>query len=259
MCPKGKLKTAYVRRLEALPGWLWESVRDERSGNRTPSPRGVCEETPSRQDSGEVCRQWIWTRNLGRFPTHELHVGDVGHRSRPPPGKCAGLGLGQPTPDLWEEGFQHLLNYVAEHGDARVPKTCIVDGYRLGQWVGVQRSGNNKGTLPLERRRRLRRASGLELGWENRLRGRKVSAKLLEFVDAHKHRRVPQLYSAGRFRLGTWVTLQRKAYFGGTLTPDQVERLAALQQRSWNAREDAWDKAFEPVAKYTRRHGQAPR
>ena len=81
--------------------------------------------------------------------------------------------------------------------------------------------------------------------------------KLLEFIDERGTSRVPQSYSTGGFRLGTWVTLQRKAYFGGTLDADQVKRLGALPQWSWNPRDDAWEEGFRRPAEYTRQHGQA--
>ena len=42
--------------------------------------------------------------------------------------------------DQWEEGFQHLKAFVTEHGHCRVSFSHLsADGYRLGQWVQVQR------------------------------------------------------------------------------------------------------------------------
>ena len=47
--------------------------------------------------------------------------------------------------EQWEEGFQHLQAYVNEHGHCRVLATHIcADGYRLGQWVKVQRRRQDK-------------------------------------------------------------------------------------------------------------------
>ena len=37
-----------------------------------------------------------------------------------------------PRADQWEEGFRRLLDYVERHGDARVPRSYTVDGYKLG-------------------------------------------------------------------------------------------------------------------------------
>ena len=37
--------------------------------------------------------------------------------------------------DQWEEGFSRLRHYVKRNGDARVPRSYTVDGYKLGHWV----------------------------------------------------------------------------------------------------------------------------
>ena len=65
-----------------------------------------------------------------------------------------------PLADQWEEGFSRLLDYVERHGDARVPKSYKVDGYKLGSWVQKQRYYHNKGTLDVDRQRRLQRLPG---------------------------------------------------------------------------------------------------
>ncbi|MGO9103848.1 MAG: helicase associated domain-containing protein [Mycobacterium sp.] len=49
-----------------------------------------------------------------------------------------------PFTDQWEKGFSRLRRYVELHGDARVPQSYTVDGYRLGLWVNVQRRNDTK-------------------------------------------------------------------------------------------------------------------
>ncbi len=54
----------------------------------------------------------------------------------------------------WEEGFAQLRAYRESNSDCQVPQSFKTgDGYRLGQWVGVQRT--KKDTMSRERRRRL--------------------------------------------------------------------------------------------------------
>jgi hypothetical protein len=52
------------------------------------------------------------------------------------------------------------LDYVKRHGDARVPQSYTVDGYRLGAWVSHQRQSHKKGTLDPDRERRLQDLPG---------------------------------------------------------------------------------------------------
>ena len=47
----------------------------------------------------------------------------------------------------WEAGFQRLLDYVNEHGDAKVERPYEIDGYPLGTWAMTQRQQFRKGKL----------------------------------------------------------------------------------------------------------------
>jgi len=60
----------------------------------------------------------------------------------------------------WEDGFERLQEYLAEHGDALVPTAFKVDGYPLGKWVRTQRKHHAKGTLDPDRERRLQDLPG---------------------------------------------------------------------------------------------------
>ncbi|NCV23368.1 MAG: helicase, partial [Chloroflexi bacterium] len=61
--------------------------------------------------------------------------------------------------DTWEFWFGLLEAYVAGKGHCRVPKDHVTgDGYRLGQWVGVQRT--KRTTVPAERKSRLEALPG---------------------------------------------------------------------------------------------------
>lgn len=65
--------------------------------------------------------------------------------------------------DGWEEGYNYLLKYIDQHGDA-LPLWQYVadDGYPLGAWVGTQRLLYAKGApiLDAERKDRLSSLKG---------------------------------------------------------------------------------------------------
>ena len=67
--------------------------------------------------------------------------------------------LVEQTTAPWEHWYGLLEKYVAENGTSRVPQSRIVDGYKLGQWVAIQRSKWE--TLSEERKRRLQQLHGL--------------------------------------------------------------------------------------------------
>jgi Helicase associated domain len=61
----------------------------------------------------------------------------------------------------WGEGFSHLKHFWDQEGHCRVPQRYkTAEGYRLGQWVKVQRT-NKKGLNP-DHRQRLEALSGWE-------------------------------------------------------------------------------------------------
>ncbi|MGO9103847.1 MAG: helicase associated domain-containing protein [Mycobacterium sp.] len=61
---------------------------------------------------------------------------------------------------MWEEGFSRLSHYVERTGDARIPRSYLVDGYKLGAWVAKQRDFYAKGTLDSDRQNRLQDLPG---------------------------------------------------------------------------------------------------
>jgi hypothetical protein len=61
--------------------------------------------------------------------------------------------------DRWEEGFTHLKGFAEREEHCQVSKRYKTkDGYRLGQWVGVQR--RNKSKIDPARRQRLEALPG---------------------------------------------------------------------------------------------------
>ena len=109
----------------------------------------------------------------------------------------------------WEDGFEHLEEYVAAHGDALVPARHVSpDGYRLGKWVEGQRS--LRGKLGDRQKRRL----GAVKGWiwdTSDLHWQKEYEYLEEFVAAYGDANVPIRHkSPDGFKLGRWVERQRR-------------------------------------------------
>jgi hypothetical protein len=134
----------------------------------------------------------------------------------------------------WEEGFDHLLAYVEKSGNALVPNDYIHEGFRLGQWVTVQRS--NWESLSDERRRRLANLPGWAHSartawWEDGFR------RLEEYGKEYGHASPPQSYTdKDGFRLGVWVAKQRQNHAKGTLSADRRMRLSRLLGWEWTPR-----------------------
>lgn len=134
----------------------------------------------------------------------------------------------------WEEGFGHLTSYVEENGTALVPGDCLFRGFKLGQWVTVQRSGWD--SLRADRRERLSALPGWAVSvrdawWEGGY------AHIQHYADGNGHAYPPQSYTgASGFRLGSWVATQRQSHAKGELSEERRNRLLALPGWEWTPR-----------------------
>ena len=123
----------------------------------------------------------------------------------------------------WEEGFRFLEIYRERERHCRVPKLNREQGYRLGQWVDVQRTAQD--TLLPERRQRL---DALGFVWDPFAAQWEEGFHFLEIYRQREgHCRVPYSYCdpASGFRLGGWVRKQRAK---DTILPERRQRLDTL-------------------------------
>ena len=153
------------------------------------------------------------------------------------------------TTSGWEEGYGHLTTYVQAEGDAQVPKSYRTpEGYRLGNWVGVQRT--TKDSMSVERRERLEALDGWvwdtkDAAWEEGF------GHLTTYVQAEGDAQVPKSYRTPEgYGLGQWVSGQR----GGkdTMSAERRQRLEALTGWVWNTMDAAWEEGYGHLTTYAR-------
>lgn len=138
----------------------------------------------------------------------------------------------------WRYGFSKLQSYVQSHGDARVPRVALVGAFRLGEWVGAQRTLNTKGQLDPARRAELEGLPGWvwkarEDQWENNF------SLLVDYARRHGSACVPVSYADHRGKLGSWVHNQRSQRSRGELDAERERRLQELPGWRWNCLTDA--------------------
>ena len=106
----------------------------------------------------------------------------------------------------WESGFAALAKFRAREGHCCPSQNHVERGFKLGQWVSVQRY--RKHLVPVERKRRLD-AIGFVWDWQDYVWEQNFAA-LLKFKRREGHCCVPTYYRKGDLKLGWWVATQRR-------------------------------------------------
>ena len=108
----------------------------------------------------------------------------------------------------WNDAFALLLVFKRREGHALVPRNHVEKGFRLGQWVAVQRYYGRDHRMLADREKRLN-ATGFVWSRRDWLWERGFAA-LQKFKKREGHCLVPALHIEGDVHLGNWVTIQRR-------------------------------------------------
>jgi len=141
----------------------------------------------------------------------------------------------------WDTMYDFLAGLHAEGKEINLPTESVINGKRIGQWIGVQRKSYKKGWISAERVARLE-AIGLlwdpkDADWEWRY------ACLKHLHDQGDEVNVERNFKIDGKGIGQWLHIQRTMHYRGTLLADRVARLEAIGV-VWNVRNATWDQHF---------------
>lgn len=163
----GKLSPDRVARLEALPGWTWDSRDDKWEAGFAELLRHATANGTAAVRNNYVVPETgyplgVWVNNLrANFRSGKLSPERAARLEALP-------GWTWCVPDSdWEEGFAEQLRYVQVNGTFDVPARYTVPetGYPMGAWARTQRQNYRNGKLSPERIARLEALPGWE--WSN--------------------------------------------------------------------------------------------
>ena len=157
--------------------------------------------------------------------------------------------------DQWNEAFARLQEFVKQTGSARVPTTFRTkDGFRLGQWVYVQR--RNKDSLSADKRNLLE-SSCKDWTWNVHTdKWDEGFAHLQEFVKENGSARPEATFKTkDGFRLGGWVSVQRQNK--ESMTDEHINLLQSCKGWSWDLAADQWNEAFARLQEFVKKTGSA--
>ena len=153
-----------------------------------------------------------------------------------------------PLAARWEEGFAKLERYSEINGHCKVPAKFLLEGYPLGSWVGVQRSG--KESMPPDRKKRL---DDIGFIWDARdQHWEETIDKLVVFKKQYGHVNVLNNYVVDNFHLGKWVGTQRKNK--DSLPENRRQQLDDLGF-VWDPLAARWEEGFAKLERYSEING----
>ena len=156
----GRLVPVLAARLEGQPGWVWDPTADNWEVSFAALCRYVDVEGNARVHQHFVTREGD---RIGMWVSNQRVAFRAGKLSRDRVEQLEALPgwVWDAVTQRWEAGFAAASAYAAEHGHTRILKSHVTsDGYRLGQWVGVQRRAFREGKLPADRVARLEALPG---------------------------------------------------------------------------------------------------
>lgn len=246
------------QRLEALPGWTFDSLVDV-----------AFEQSMEALRSFAAAHGHVRLPRDGRWGGADLRGFCGRHRTAYWQGDLPGERVAalesipgwswRPQEQAWEDGFAALTAFVDREQHALVPSDHAEGGYPLGQWVREQRDRGNRrhgDSLPAERQQRLAALPGWswaphEDTWE------RYYAALLRFTAAHGHAAVPTDHEQDGLPLGTWVIRHRNEHKRGLVPAQRVRRLQSLPGWVWDTRDASWQRHLRALDAFVAREGHA--
>lgn len=241
-------------RLTALDGWNWDPATDYWDRGFAALESFVAREGHPRvpQDHHEE------GFDLGGWVSRQRDFFRRGKLSAERAARLEGINdwSWDPAVDQWDGGFAALEAFVAREGHAQVPAKHEENGYKLGNWVRVQRRRYAQRNISQNHKSRLECQPGWSWAPQQNIWERGIAA-LKVYVASQGHARVPAASTVDGFPLGRWAGHQRVLFGQGKLPASRAQQLEQFPGWSWDLKKDAWLHAFRLLQKYVADHGNS--
>ena len=150
--------------------------------------------------------------------------------------------------EQWETSFETLKHFAKNRGHCRVPFDHVERGFKLGNWVHIQRT--KKSNLDVNRISKLD-----EIGfiWDvHEELWSKGFSSLTRFRRREGHCRVNTRHVEDGFKLGAWTINLRSNR--SSLSQERINQLDRINF-VWNSLSDKWGNAFRALCDFKEREG----
>ncbi len=242
------------KRLEALPGWTWDT-----RVTRWEEMFAAITSYVKKNGHSRVPRNYLTAggRTLGNWITlMRSRRADVSKERQARLEALPGWTW-HTKESWWEEMFAEVKAYAKKHKHVEIPRSVKGPTGQLARWIVHQRLSHFKGVvLTPAQKTKLAALPGWswspkEEQWE------KTFSELVEYVEQHGTTTVPRNYvTRSGCKLGKWLTKQRHRQ-SFIQYPDRKQRLEELPGWTWNPMVDQWDQNYELLVEYVGHHGHA--
>jgi superfamily II DNA or RNA helicase len=227
-------------RLETLSGWSWEPREEKWEEKFSELLAYKVQHRDVNVPTDTSNKLWVWVRI-------QRQSGSKGVLSKDRLQRLVEIGFNwDPRASNWDEMFNELLAYKAQHGDVNVPDEWPTP---LGTWVGKQRAAKRLGNLSDDRLQRL-----VDVGfvWDtNESRWEARFSELRVYREKHGDVNIPHDRTSELWR---WVSTQRIFKKRDKLPEDKIRRLDEIGF-IWDVAETQWAEKYNELIAYKTEHG----
>ena len=160
-----------------------------------------------------------------------------------------------PNNEAWNLNYNVVLAYYNEYKNLDFNHSTVYKDFAIGSWSNKQRQKYKNKILDASKIALLEelpewRWSFKDEAWEDGIE------QLQLYIKEHGNPMVHRSYvSPDGFKLGTWVTYQRRSKTINLLSQDRIDRLEALISWTWGPLTDKWQEGLEQLQLYIKEHG----
>jgi superfamily II DNA or RNA helicase len=240
-----------IARLESLQGWSWNALLDQWNESYQALAEYVSQKGDARPPQNYKTIDGL---ALGGWVTAQRHKRESLSQDRTARLESLRGWTWERHTAFWHDGYEALMAYVAQNGDARPPSTFrTTDGFKLGAWTFRQRQSRE--SLSQDRIALLESLKGWS--WDPFVdQWNEGYQALTAYVAQNGDARPPRsIRTTSGIRLESWVSQQRQKR--ESLSHDRIARLESLKGWSWDLRIDQWNDGYQALMAYVAQNGDA--
>ena len=253
----GKLELYRIEQLQSVKGWLWRPYDDAWDSKyvevrESSKEHGSLDVFLNNLGSRKDLKAWIDKQKF-EYRKKQLSRDRENQLLEIPGWTWETRDLQQESWNLW---WDTLNKYVVQFGTASPPRSYVVNGLKLGEWVKTRRAEYKSGLLSKERQELLEQLSGwtwdpFDGAWHSMFRD------LLLEVERNKGF-LPEEFADER--LSTWVVRQRQLKSKDNLAKERFDLLDQIRGWHWNygnVLRTNWEEKFQTLCEFVELEGHA--